>query len=329
MTVKEAALKSLDNLRRLASHNDVYEDLTANGYYTFTTNKTPTNYVSAVLGGFIRSKDKRVKRIYDRPNNRYLYYLTKYEDELDLSTLDELEIENSNAPAPVTKVSYQERDLHLLLSTYLNNGSVYAKTIFHERSNSSDNNRKWVHPDMVGVRMLKLQSPNGRALLRATNKNDLFKLHSYKLKKSISSDYDLKKYYFQAVSNSSWANYGYLVAHEISDQLHEEIERLNQSFGIGVIALAANPFESEVLYPARYRPIDYKTVDKLCKINPDFDRFIETVEKTLSATDRYAAAMLRELGEVCDDYLEGDRAVTTYLEKIGLGEVAEASEQHP
>ena len=121
--------------------------------------KTPTNYVSAVLGGFMRSKDKRVKRTYDRPNNRYLYYQTKYECELDLSTLDELEIDNANAPAPVTRVSYQERDLHLLLGTYLNNGSVFAKTIFHERSNDSDNNRKWDHPAMVGGADAQIAEP--------------------------------------------------------------------------------------------------------------------------------------------------------------------------
>ena len=64
------------------------------------------------------------------------------------------------------------------------------------------------------------------------------------IKKEINTDYELKKSYFQAVSNSSWANYGYLVALEISDNLKDEMERLNQSFGIGIIELKSNPYES-------------------------------------------------------------------------------------
>lgn len=43
---------------------------------------------------------------------------------------------------------------------------------------------------------------------------------------------------FQAVSNSSWANEGYLVVlQEIDSEVLSELRRLNQSFGIGVIKL--------------------------------------------------------------------------------------------
>ncbi len=81
---------------------------------------------------------------------------------------------------------------------------------------------------------------------RYLNKTDTFKITSYELKKEINTNYELKEAYFQAVSNSSWANYGYLVAFEISDNLIDEIERLNQSFGIGVIELNANPYKSKI-----------------------------------------------------------------------------------
>ena len=84
----------------------------------------------------------------------------------------------------------------------------------------------------------------------------------------------MKKSFFQAVSNSSLANYGYLVAFEISDSLDEEMERLNQSFGIGIINLKANPYESKMLYQSKYNELDFKTLDKLCKINNDFETFI-------------------------------------------------------
>jgi len=56
---------------------------------------------------------------------------------------------------------------------------------------------------------------------------DTFKISSYELKREINSDAELKKAFFQAVSNSSWANYGYLVALEFSGTLKDEMERLN------------------------------------------------------------------------------------------------------
>jgi len=316
MTVKEAVLKSLEDLKGLSTHLEVYDHLTKSGYYTFTTNKTPANYVSAVLGSFIRKKDKRVKRIYERSMNRYKYYLTKFEDQLDLGDIDTIELNNTEKKKESGK--YKERDIHLLLSSYLKNDSIYSKTIFHEKSNGSDKNKKWVHPDMVGVKLLKLRSSSSQKLLKVTNKNDLFKLYSYELKREINSDYDLKKYFFQAVSNSSWANYGFLVAYDISSSLHEEIERLSQSFGIGVIEIKSELFESEILFPAKYRPIDFKTLDKLCKINPDFDSFIGNVEKLLSVEDRYASSVEREFEEVCDDYLVTDTEIRAYMEKMNF-----------
>lgn len=50
---------------------------------------------------------------------------------------------------------------------------------------------------------------------------------------------NLREYYFQAVSNSSWANEGYIVALDIDedDSFLAELKRLNNAFGIGVIKL--------------------------------------------------------------------------------------------
>ncbi len=52
---------------------------------------------------------------------------------------------------------------------------------------------------------------------------------------------NLREYYFQAVSNSSWANEGYIVALDIDedDSFFAELKRLNNAFGIGVIKLNA------------------------------------------------------------------------------------------
>ena len=165
---------------------------------------------------------------------------------------------------------------------------------------------------MVGISFLNLQTKVSQTFLKAVNKADTFKITSYEVKKEINTDYELKKTFFQAVSNSSWANYGYLVAFEISDSLNDEMERLNQSFGIGIIELKQNPYESKILYPSKYKELDFKTIDKLCKINSDFSKFIEQTEKLLTATDRYVNATEKELDEFCDYYFKSDSEIDNY-----------------
>ncbi len=90
------------------------------------------------------------------------------------------------------------------------------------------------------------------------------------------------------------------------------MERLNQSFGIGIIKLNANPYQSRVLFPAKYRDLDFKTIDKLCKINKEFEKFIEQTEKLMTAEERYYKSTEKELNEFCDDYFANDSEVEKY-----------------
>ena len=254
MTIKEAILQSLDDINTVCNYSDIYNHILVKGYYDFKEAKTPGSTISALLGDFIRNGDTRVKRIKET-GGTFSYYLTKNEQNISIETLVPTTLPE---PKKTTKLnSYDERDLHMLLNSYLKNTDIYSKTIFHEQSlNSKDNHQKWIHPDMVGIRFLNLQTKASQNFLKSINRVDTFKMTSYEVKKEINSDYELKKCFFQAVSNSSWANYGYLVAFEISDSLHEEMERLNQSFGIGIIELRANPYESKTLFPAQYKDLE-------------------------------------------------------------------------
>lgn len=242
MTIKEAILKSLEDLTHLSNYYDIYEHIVAKKYYDFKDAKTPASTVSALLGDFIRNGDTRVKRIKDTGGS-FSYYLTINEAYIEIDNF--VSATNQEIKKTSKIESYEERDLHKLLSSFLKTTEIFSKTIFHEQSNRSDEHQKWIHPDMVGIRFLKLQTNASQTFLKAINRVDTFKISSYEIKKEINSDYELKKSFFQAVSNSSWANYGYLVAFEISDSLSEEMERLNQSFGIGIIILKANPYESK------------------------------------------------------------------------------------
>jgi hypothetical protein len=313
MTLKEAVLKSLEDINDITNYLAVLNHINDKNYYDFGGAKTPGSTVSAVLGDFIRNGDTRVKRI-KQDGGTYSYYLTKNEQNIGI------EILSGETETKITKVvkadktkSFEERDLHKLLCSYLKNSGTYSKTIFHEQSNGKDNNQIWTHPDMVGIKFLNLQTKASQNFLKSINRVDTFKMSSYELKKEINSDSELKKAFFQAVSNSSWANYGYLVAFEFSDSLNEEMARLNQSFGIGIIELNANPYQSKILFPATFRDLDFKTIDKLCKMNSEFNKFIEQTEKLLTLTDeRYFKSIEKELDEFCDDYFANDTEVEKY-----------------
>ncbi len=312
MTIKEAILKSLDDINDLTTYMDIYNHIVKNNYYDFGTAKTPASTISALLGDFIRNGDTRVKRI-KQEGGTYSYYLTKNEQNISIEVLSGATETHTTKVTKVDKTkTFDERDLHKLLSSYLKNTGTYSKTIFHEQSNGKDNNQIWTHPDMVGIKFLNLQTQASQNFLKSINRADTFKMSSYELKKEINSDSELKKAFFQAVSNSSWANYGYLVAFEFSDSLNEEMGRLNQSFGIGIIELNANPYQSKILFPATYRDLDFKTIDKLCKMNDKFNRFIEQTEKLMTANEKYVSGAEKELDEFCDDYFSNDTEVEKY-----------------
>ncbi len=309
MTIKESILKSLEDINSLANASEIYKHIVNKGYYEFGAKK-PIALVSAMLGEFIKNGDSRIKRS-KISGETYKYYLSKIEKTLVIDQFGS-DIINQDKIKP-KKNDYQERDLHKLLSSFLKNTDTYSKTIFHEQSsNAKDNHQKWIHPDVVAIQFLNLQSKINQTFLKAINKLDIFKISSFEIKREINSDYELKKTFFQAVSNSSWANYGYLVAFEISDSLSEEMERLNQSFGIGIIELKANPYESKILFPAKYKDLDFKTIDKLCKINKDFEKFIEQIEKLMTASDKYYKSTQKELEEFCDSYFLSDTEIDEY-----------------
>ena len=147
---------------------------------------------------------------------------------------------------------------------------------------------------------------------------DTIKLISYEVKKEISSDLELKKAYIQAVSNSNWANYGYLVALEFSDNLFEEMERYNRSFGIGIIQLHSYPYQSKILFPIKYRDMDIKTIDKLCYINKNFRIFLEQVDNLMTAQERYFKSIEKEFDQFCDRYFESNSQIKEHCRQNNI-----------
>ncbi|GAA6903775.1 COG2958 family protein [Helicobacter pylori] len=196
-----------------------------------------------------------------------------------------LNAQKSSAPStPGVKIAH-ERNLHPFL-TYMaffnENLKCYTKTIFHEGSLKSPKGMdRWLYPDMVGVRFLHAELSNEN-LIAFSKKFDTLpvKLVSFELKKEISVN-NCRECYFQAISNSSWANEGYLVGHHIdthNPKLMDLLKRLHASFGIGVIDLRTDEDKSAILLNAKYKEkIDYTVALELSEKNEEFSGFLKSV----------------------------------------------------
>lgn len=207
------------------------------------------------------------------------------------------------------KKGFEEKHLHPLLVKFLNKNEqfkLYCKTIDAGKSKKGGKGLgEWNHPDIVGIHFpFDDYQDNTLDLLRNISKSS-YKIYSFEIKKIINLS-KLKEYYFQAVSNSSWANEGYLVAYEITlddERAYSEAERLNESFGIGMIELKS----SKVLFEARERELDIRTLNMLVEINTDFKEFIENVNKDIQTNDPERIAKIKYDKVLSDDEIEAHK----------------------
>ncbi len=220
-----------------------------------------------------------VKTTEERP--RKYFFSTKSDD-------DEVQqVEEVGAPGQALHISpnkISEYDLYPILSEYLfSEASILSKRIDEKRSKNSlgSMGNRWLHPDIVG---LEVRNKHWDAETRECVKvygDKATKLWSFEVKLLINRS-NVRESFFQTVSNSAWANYGYLVTEEISGRgVLGELRVLSGRHGIGVIVLdAQNPSESQVLIPAIERmDVDWDSIDRLVKENKDFKDFISSIRQ--------------------------------------------------
>ena len=164
----------------------------------------------------------------------------------------------------------------------------YTKTIYHEVSSRRKKGKnEWLHPDIVGIRYPFDDFGNDTRQLMKSMSHSSYKLFSFEMKISITFS-TLREYFFQAVSNSSWANEGYLVAlkYDQDPDFMDELRRLNSSFGIGFIKLNIEDYtQSEILLSARESALDWNTIDRLCEENKNFKSFVHTIASDLDVDE--------------------------------------------
>ncbi|MDO7484345.1 COG2958 family protein [Acinetobacter baumannii] len=224
----------------------------------------------------------------DQPRPRQFWFdpHTIYEanhninSDISESLLDSLEPE-INLPI-IKSGNLSEHDLYPILTEFLKSElNLYCIRIDEKRSKNSrgQNGNQWLHPDIVAMQPL---DRHWNELVKSCVKHGSgqnVRLWSFEVKKELNST-NIRSSFFQAVSNSSWANEGYLVATSIStSDVEDELRMLSALHGIGVILLTPeNPTESEILLPARRRTeVDWQSINRIVNENADFKNFIELV----------------------------------------------------
>jgi len=249
-----------------------------------TKGKTPWQTIGAQLFVDVRDNDKSVfLKVGKRPAKFFLKSKEKLLTSEVIEKIDQEEI----IPEKKSKSSFTERELHPLLSyfvyanTQFNRGkAILTKTIFHEKS-KKDGLNEWIHPDIVGV-YIPIDDWNREIIeLNSISNSNAISIYSFEIKKSINRN-NYREYFFQAVSNSSWANEGYLVSASIKDddELLNELERLSASFGIGLIQMDIEDIDSsKVIFQAhKKKELDWETMNKLSDLNKDFKKFLQDVK---------------------------------------------------
>ena len=236
------------------------------------------------------------------------FFLKERRSEISPEMVAKTEREEIIKSEPET--TWNECDLHPLLSHFaymnlaFNRGRpIYTKTINDKLSKKSGYNA-WIHPDIVGF-SLPLEDcwcPEVIEFNRLSDNNSL-RLFSFELKKTLNTG-NYREAFFQAVSNSSWAHEGYLVAANILDDpdFLAELERLASSFGIGIIQLDIENVDSSlVLHWAEIKEVlDWETINKLCDQNPDFKKFLHDVKRDFDAKKIYSSDYAEVIKDIKD-----------------------------
>ncbi len=284
MTFKDLAYKILDEVKRPLTVEEIWEYAQEKNYdkQINSQGKTPPRTIGAQLYVDIRDNPNfPFIKIGTRPVKFFLKHLS------DTTKFHEIASDEQKSPKKA-KYNFRERDLHPFLTyfanTYMN---LFTKTIYHEKSRKRHFNQ-WLHPDLVGV-YFPIDDWNDEVL-------DFSKqigmppitLYSFELKIELGFN-NLRKSFFQTVSNSSWAHEGYLVAAFIdqSEEFREELKRLSSSFGISIIKLdTEDPDASSIIFPAqRKAALDWDTINKLANENKDFENFISRIKKDIATKE--------------------------------------------
>lgn len=300
MKLSDLVVRVMLEENKSLSGNEIWSIILKRGYNSELdkVGKTPWATIDSYLGECSKGRSAKGYTVKiesgHKPRKFYLIKtdVDKSHNEYNINKSNNIQKESKEI---LKKFDYKEIDLHPVLSSYMyynENNNILTKTINHSKSlRKSKGENEWLHPDMVGV-YSPLNKWNDSIVEFSENTSSIpLTIYSFELKRGLDFT-NIRESYFQAVSNSSWANEGYLVAEDISDDTKflNELKRLSDSFGIGIIKLDKNnPLKSKVLFNAKYKKdIDLETISKLSEENSDFKGFIKAITRGLKAKKFYS-----------------------------------------
>lgn len=222
----------------------------------------------------IQAKTPQIETTEERPRKYFFSITDSRQVTVEIPAEHSLPIEGI--------INRSEYDLYPALSAYLTSElNVHSRRIDERRAKNSRGRggNNWLFPDIVGIVDLseKWHREVRDTVRQAGDRRS--KLWSFEVKLSLNGA-NVRQSFFQAVSNSSWANQGYLVAADITgESTLGELRMLSALHGIGVILLdPENPAESQILIPCREKSeVDWDTANRIADENEDFVEFVRLV----------------------------------------------------
>ena len=232
----------------------------------------------------LQRKYPELKTTESRPRK---YYYSQLSDSAEIGIVEDGGV-SSLVDLKDTRIN--EHALYPILSTYLwEEFGHYSKRIDEKRSSNKrgPNGNRWLYPDLVVMEDFGAEWTQEVRDCAKQYFDKRTRLWSFEVKLLINRS-NVRECFFQAVSNSSWANFGYLVAYEIEgkDTL-KELRMLSASHGIGFIQLdVEDPSSSYIEIPAKERiEIDWDVVNRLSAENKDFSEFVKVIKQFYQTGD--------------------------------------------
>ena len=217
-----------------------------------------------------------VKTVEKRPRE---FFYSELSDEEDADEVVE-------PKAEVRQTKILEHELYPILSEFARGElRCYTMRIDERRSSNTRGTRgnHWLFPDVVGLEDLTESWGPGMRKLAKVSAGRRAMLYSFEVKLKLNRS-NVREHFFQTVSNSTWANYSYLVASEVRSDAMEELRLLSSAHGVGLIQLDVNePTDSQILIPAALRSdVDWSLLSRLAGENPDAKEFVELTHDFLA-----------------------------------------------
>jgi uncharacterized protein len=271
---------------------ETYPDSTEEKRKQSTAKKIPLDTPEAMLQQIVAeigAQRKGLERNYEvrttegRPR-KYYFTAKSLEEEAGITNpppQDSSEISVRNADQRTSTVDFLHTEF-----------SILGLRIDEKRSvnNRGPNGNRWLFPDIVALEDLSASWDRDVVDTVKEVADTKTRLWSFEVKTRINPT-NLRESYFQAVSNSSWANFGYLVAAEISGTALDELRILSSLHGIGVLKFDPEvPSDSQILIPATEQDtVDWGTINRLVEQNVDFRRFLKLLRQFYQTGETHKA----------------------------------------